>query len=194
MFVKAQFLLSTLSEFPQLKDPKGNPLPEIALVGRSNAGKSSLINHLLNQKKLARTSETPGKTQLLNFFLIDEKFLFVDLPGYGFAKAPPEAVRAWSQAIDHYLNQRTSLKLLLLLVDSRRSLNQEDQTLIDWAQEKKIPLLLIFTKTDKLRPQEIQTLLQTAKKTIPYETIPYSIKNQADRLLLTKRIEKNLWG
>lgn len=194
MFVKAQFLLSTLSAFPNLKDPRGNPLPEIALAGRSNVGKSSLINHLLNQKKLAKTSETPGKTQLLNFFLIDEKCLFVDLPGYGFAKAPPEAVQEWSQAIDHYLNTRPSLKLLLLLVDSRRLLNEEDLVLVQWAQEKQIPLFLIFTKTDKLRPLEVETLLQKAKQTFPFEIFSYSIKNPRDRLLLTKRIEQHLWG
>jgi GTP-binding protein len=90
--MKARFLLSTLTEFPTLKDPRGKLLPEIAIAGRSNVGKSSLINHWLGQKKLAKTSATPGKTQLLNFFIVGEEFLLVDLPGYGFAKAPPDEV------------------------------------------------------------------------------------------------------
>ena len=117
--MKARFLLSTLTEFPTLKDPRGKPLPEIALVGRSNVGKSSLINHLLGQKKMAKTSATPGKTQLLNFFLVDEQFLLVDLPGYGYAKAPPGEIEKWSHAIDAYINGRPTLRLILLLVDSR---------------------------------------------------------------------------
>lgn len=186
---KAEFLLSTLEDFPHLKDPRGKLLPEIALVGRSNVGKSSLINHLLCQKKLAKTSSTPGKTQLLNFFLIDDSFLLVDLPGYGFAKAPPKEVLKWSSAIDTYLNERKTLKSLLLLVDSRRDLSDQDQTIEAWAKQKKIPLLLIFTKTDKLSGPEKEALL----KKYP-DAIFYSVMNNSSRHLLTKRIENILWS
>ncbi|PIS02631.1 MAG: YihA family ribosome biogenesis GTP-binding protein [Chlamydiae bacterium CG10_big_fil_rev_8_21_14_0_10_42_34] len=187
--MKARFLLSTLTEFPVLKDPRGALLPEIALVGRSNVGKSSLINHLLNQKKLARISATPGKTQLLNFFVVDEKFLLVDLPGYGFAKAPPEEIEKWSKAIDAYINQRSTLKLLLLLIDSRRDIAAEDQKMIDWANHKQVPLLLIFTKTDKLTSAELNKLLKK------YEgALGYSVSNSSSRYLVEKRIEKALWG
>jgi GTP-binding protein len=187
--MKARFLLSTLTEFPVLKDPKGVLLPEIALAGKSNVGKSSLINHLLNQNKMAKTSATPGKTQLLNFFIVDEKFLLVDLPGYGFAKAPPEEVEKWSNAIDAYINNRPTLKLILLLIDSRREVNQEDQSLIDWAAHKQIRLVLIFTKTDKLSNSEKAALV----KKYP-DAIPYSVMNQSSRYLVEKRIEQILWG
>ncbi len=185
---QARFLLSTLTDFPNLKDPRGIPLPEIALVGRSNVGKSSLINHLLRQKNLAKTSATPGKTKLLNFFCIEEKFLLVDLPGYGFAKASSEEIQQWSEAIDRYINERKTLKLILLLIDSRRELGPEDQTLLKWAETKKIPVLLILTKTDKLKASERNQLL----KKYP-EAILYSIMESSSQHLL-KRIEQILWG
>ncbi len=187
--MKAQFLLSTLTEFPVLKDDQGKLLPEIALAGRSNVGKSSLINHLLSQAKLARTSSTPGKTQLLNFFLVEKKLVLVDLPGYGFAKAPPEEIEKWSSAIDAYMNSRSTLKLILLLVDSRREFSQEDRALIEWSRHKQIPLLLIFTKTDKLSKPE-KALIQ---KKYPDAVLYTTMKNES-RFFLEKRIEKILWG
>ena len=187
--MKAKFLLSTLTEFPNLKDPKGNFLPEVALAGRSNVGKSSLINHLLQQKGLAKTSATPGKTQLLNFFLIEDRFLFVDFPGYGFAKATPEEIWKWSKAIEAYVETRTTLKLILLLVDCRREISKDDELLIAWAKAKKIPLLLILTKTDKLSTSEKDVLLKKHP-----EAIPYSIMNNSSRHIVTKKIEAILWG
>lgn len=186
--MKAQFLLSTLTEFPTLKNPKGDLLPEIALVGKSNVGKSSLINHLFQEKKLARTSATPGKTQLLNFFLVDDLFLLVDLPGYGFAKAPLEEVAKWGLAIDTYLNTRSTLRLILLLIDSRRGITQEDESLLSWSSLKKIPVLLIFTKTDKLSSQELKTQM----KKYP-DALHYSILTQHSRPLLEKKIQEALW-
>lgn len=186
--MRARFLLSTLTEFPVLKDPRGNLLPEIAMAGRSNVGKSSLINHFLNQRKLAKTSATPGKTQLLNFFIIDEEYLLVDLPGYGFAKAPPDEIEKWSRAIDTYINERTTLKLILLLIDSRRDFSKEDRDLAEWAANKQIPVLLIFTKTDKLSHSEKVAL----SKKYP-EAIHYTIMNNASRHLVEKRIAQILW-
>lgn len=187
--MKAQFLLSTLTEFPRLKNPQGKPLPEIAFAGKSNVGKSSLINHLTGQKRLAKISATPGKTQLLNFFLVEEKFLLADLPGYGFAKAPVEEIKKWSEAIDAYLNQRSALRLILLLVDSRRELAQEDRVLIEWAKGKQIPLLLIFTKTDKLSFANKEALL----KKYPGALL-YSILDAHSSRLVKTRIEQILWG
>lgn len=186
--MKARFLLSTLTEFPLLKDPRGKILPEIAIAGRSNVGKSSLINHWLGQKKLAKTSATPGKTQLLNFFIVDEAFLLVDLPGYGFAKAPPQEVEKWSRAIDAYINERPTLRLILLLIDSRRDFSQEDRDLLSWAEAKQIPVLLIFTKTDKLSLSEKHALM----KKYP-DAIHYTIMNNSSRHLVEKRIEQILW-
>ncbi len=187
--MKARYLLSTLTEFPTLKDPRGHLLPEIVLAGKSNVGKSSLINHLLGQKKLAKTSATPGKTQLLNFFLVDEKFLLVDLPGYGFAKAPPGAIEKWSHAIDSYINQRPTLKLMLLLIDCRRGFSEEDFSLMAWAAQKPLPLLVIYTKTDKLSSAEKSTLLKKDPG-----AIHYSVMNNDSRHILEKRIEQILWG
>jgi GTP-binding protein len=187
--MNAKFLLSTLTEFPLLKDPRGLFLPEIAMAGKSNVGKSSLINHLLNQKKLAKTSATPGKTQLLNFFLIDEKYLLADLPGYGFAKAPEDEIDKWSQAIDHYINSRATLKLLLLLIDCRRGIAEQDQHLIDWAAAKGMPLLLIFTKTDKLSHAELSLLMKQNP-----EAIFYTVMNTSSRHIVQKRIEQILWA
>lgn len=187
--MKARYLLSTLTEYPILKDPRGNILPEIALVGRSNVGKSSLINHLLEQKKLAKTSATPGKTRLLNFFSVDEKFLLVDLPGYGYAKAPRDDIEKWSEAIDTYINNRPTLKLILLLIDSRRDISPDDQVLMDWASHKRIPLLLILTKTDKLSTGEKLALFKKHPN-----AIPYSVMNNDSRHILEKRILQVLWA
>lgn len=187
--MSAKFLLSTLKEFPNLKDPRGNLLPEIAVAGRSNVGKSSFINHFLSQPKLAKTSATPGKTQLLNFFLVDERYLFVDLPGYGFAKVPPDEILKWSQAIENYVETRATLKLLLLLIDSRREMSKEDLSLIEWAKNKKKPLLLILTKTDKLSFSEKEALL----KKYP-EAFYYTIMNPSSKHLIKKRIEEILWA
>ncbi len=186
--MKAKFLLSTLTEFPTLKDPKGKFLPEIAMAGKSNVGKSSLINNWIGYKKLAKTSGTPGKTQLLNFFVIDEKFVLVDLPGYGFAKAPQAEIEKWSNAIDTYLNNRPNLKLILLLIDSRRDICEEDQSMIDWAKHKQIPILLILTKSDKLSTAEKNAILQKHKGATLYSTT----KNvgKAD---LERKIGQILW-
>src|SRR3990167_7295283 len=118
-FSKAQFIASAFAEeqCPRLLDPSGNPMPEIALVGRSNVGKSSLINHLLRSPKLAKTSSIPGKTQSINFFSVDDRLALVDLPGYGYAKISKTIVQKWSSLIDSYLQKRSTLKALLFLID-----------------------------------------------------------------------------
>ncbi|MDE3045098.1 MAG: YihA family ribosome biogenesis GTP-binding protein [Verrucomicrobiota bacterium] len=189
-FEQGRFAISALDskEFPRLKNDQGNRLPEIALAGRSNVGKSSLINALLKIKGLAKTSATPGKTQRINFFVIDEKALFVDLPGYGYSKAPKKAIREWSQAIDLYLNQSTELRLLLLLIDIRRTPSEEDLTLAEWAIAKKIPLLVIFTKRDKLSSSE-------SKKKIEWdlsEKMSFSSHELGDRKMLIRKINEAL--
>lgn len=182
-------LLSTFDQFPVLKDPRGNLLPEIALAGRSNVGKSSLINNFL-KAKAAKVSATPGKTQLLNFFVVDEQYLLVDLPGYGFANAPLAAIQKWSDSIDHYLNHRPNLKLVLLLIDSRRGPNEEDLFLLDWARQKQIPVMVIYTKTDKLSPSELQTQVQKGKEMLGAEPLLHSTKDNNSRYFLEKRIKQ----
>lgn len=129
--------------------PPGN-LPEVAIAGKSNVGKSSLINTLVNRKNLAKTSSEPGRTQTLNFFRVNEKLSLVDLPGYGFAKAPLEARRAWKPMVETYLQTREAIRLVILILDSRRGLSPEDSTLLDWLEYHEIPALIVLTKADKL--------------------------------------------
>jgi GTP-binding protein len=125
-------------------------LPEIAFVGRSNVGKSSLINTLVGRKKLAKTSNTPGRTQLINFFTINEKMSFVDLPGYGFAKVAQSVKKDWGDMIEAYLRERQCLALVILILDIRRDPSEDDLSLRDWLENFRIPYLYILTKADKL--------------------------------------------
>lgn len=123
---------------------------EVALVGRSNVGKSSLINCLLNRKKLARTSSTPGKTQTLNFYLINRSFYFVDLPGYGYAKVSKQEKAKWGRMIEHYLSQRTDLRCVMQLVDLRHRPSEDDRLMLRWLRYYHIPTIVVATKADKI--------------------------------------------
>ena len=125
-------------------------LPEVAFAGRSNVGKSSLINTILNRKKLVRTSKTPGRTQLLNFFEINELWRFVDLPGYGYAKVPKEVQRRWRPMVENYLTTRVNLLGMVWLLDIRREVSKEDLTLWDWLRTKQLTVIVFITKADKL--------------------------------------------
>jgi GTP-binding protein len=125
-------------------------LPEVAFAGRSNVGKSSLINKILNRKKLVRTSKTPGRTQLLNFFEINEIYRFVDLPGYGYAKVPPEVQKRWRPMVENYLTTRVNLRGMVWLLDIRREVSKEDLTLWDWLQAQQLKVIIVITKADKL--------------------------------------------
>jgi GTP-binding protein len=125
-------------------------LPEVAFAGRSNVGKSSLINKILNRKKLVRTSKTPGRTQLLNFFEINELWRFVDLPGYGYAKVPVEVQKSWRPMVENYLATRVNLRGLVWLLDIRREVSKEDLTLWDWLQAQQVSVIIVITKADKL--------------------------------------------
>lgn len=138
--------------------------PEVAFAGRSNVGKSSLINTLLNRKRLVKTSSTPGRTQLINFFLINQAFNFVDLPGYGYAKVPVSIKKKWGPMIETYLSTRETLKGVTLIMDIRRSPGHEEILLMDWLDHFQIPCILILTKTDKLsKSKQKQQHLSIAK-------------------------------
>jgi GTP-binding protein len=125
-------------------------LPEVAFAGRSNVGKSSLINKILYRKKLVRTSKTPGRTQLLNFFEINELWRFVDLPGYGYAKVPVEIQKRWRPMVENYLATRVNLRGMVWLLDIRREVSKEDLTLWDWLRSKQLTVVIVITKADKL--------------------------------------------
>lgn len=133
--------------------PAGD-LPEIAFAGRSNVGKSSLINLLVNRKNLVRTSSTPGRTQLINFFVVNDNFMLVDLPGYGFAKVPLAVKKEWGPMMETYLKKRGNLRSVVLIVDIRRTPNQEDRQMLEWLRACGIQPVLVVTKCDKVSKLE----------------------------------------
>ena len=126
-------------------------LPEVAFAGRSNVGKSSLINTLLGRKKLVKTSSTPGRTQTINFFLINEKFSFADLPGYGYAKVPLAVKKTWGPMVQSYLETREGLQAVVVILDIRRLPNQADHDLFAWLAHFDMPQILVLNKADKLK-------------------------------------------
>lgn len=145
--------------------------PEIAFLGRSNVGKSSLINSLLHRKGLARTSNTPGRTQSINFFLINDEFFFADLPGYGFARVS-KAMRAdWGTMAEEYLSEREELALCIQLIDSRHAPTALDIQLDEWLFHNGKPHLVVATKADKLSSNELHKSLKQAQRTLPRATI-----------------------
>ncbi len=129
--------------------------PQIAFAGRSNVGKSSLLNSLLNRKKLVQVSSTPGKTRLVNFFLINNKFYFVDLPGYGYAKVSKQIYKSWQNLLENYLLQSKKLRGVVVLIDLRHLITEADLQLIGWLENNKIPVLIVGTKSDKLSKNKI---------------------------------------
>lgn len=147
IYTKAAFSTSA----PDIRHLGKDEGVEIAFAGRSNAGKSSALNTLTRQKNLARTSKTPGRTQLINVFELEESRRLVDLPGYGFAKVPQSVKEKWQRALGEYLQQRNSLKGIVVLMDIRHPLKDLDQDLIQWAVNSEIPVLALLTKADKLK-------------------------------------------
>ena len=170
------------------KDPK---LPELAFVGRSNVGKSSLLNVLVNRKRLAHVSSTPGRTQLVNFFLVNGDVRLVDLPGYGFAKAPKEVKQHWNKMITQYLLGNRQLRLVVTLFDARRELTAEDKTLLDRLKNYNFPFIAVITKADKLnRSQQMQARKKLTADLAAWEpgaVVLFSAANRQGReeLLLT---------
>lgn len=181
--------------YPTLKTSRGHEMPEVALMGRSNVGKSTLINHLFEAKGLAKTSSTPGKTQLINFFTVQDQWAFVDLPGYGYSKAPLSARKDWATMIDSYLENRKSLKLFLFLFDIRRLPTEEDLQLIEWLSYCQKNWILVFTKIDKVSPAEM--VLNTKKilealGSPQVECVHYSSTKNRGRDDLLRLIQKGL--
>src|SRR5690242_15002256 len=148
----AEFLKSAFKE----NDWPSDSPPEIAFLGRSNVGKSSLINSLLGVRRLARTSGTPGRTQSLNFFLINRRFHFVDLPGYGYARVPKSIRSTWGEIVANYLAKRSQLVLSIQIVDSRHEPTTLDLQLHDWLEQSAKPRIIVATKSDKLSNNELK--------------------------------------
>ncbi len=132
--------------------PTFSSLPEVAVVGRSNVGKSTLLNHLFKSKNLVKTSSTPGKTQAINFFSVNETLIFADLPGYGYAKVPLNERKKWGELIESYLSERPNM--ILFLLDIRRTPNDDDLQMLDWIEASGIPAVLVITKVDKVKRSE----------------------------------------
>ena len=157
---KATFTLSA----PDIRRLPADSGIEVAFAGRSNAGKSSALNTLTNQRSLARTSKTPGRTQLINIFEIAENKRLVDLPGYGFAKVPMEMKKKWQKALGEYLEKRECLKGLVILMDIRHPLKDLDMDLIQWAADGGLPVLALLTKSDKLSQGKVSSQVLDVKK------------------------------
>jgi len=182
-FTESQFLTSAAT----FSDCPANSLAEVAFAGRSNAGKSSAINSICNQSRLARTSKTPGRTQLLNFFTIESNKYLVDLPGYGFAKVPLKVKDQWQRELEQYLRQRGSLSGLILLSDIRHPLKEFDRMMVDWAVHSNLPLHLLLTKADKLKKGAAQNALLKVQK--EFETLT-DVSAQLFSSLKNKGIEE----
>lgn len=174
MKVKARFVISASkpTEFP------AENLPEIAVVGRSNVGKSSLINALVGQDGLARTSRTPGRTRLVNWFEIDTKFHLVDLPGYGYAEVSRDMRESWRPLIESYLSDRKTLAGVLMLIDVRRGPEEEELDFVPWLEAKEIPIVVALTKADKLAKNKRMLEVLKAKKALGLKRDPFAVSAQ----------------
>ena len=188
----AEFLTGAVS-YKQYPD---SAYPELAFAGRSNVGKSSLINSLLNRKKLVKTSQTPGKTQEINFFKINNDFIFTDLPGYGFAKVPQSVQKRWGKMIEDYLLKRETLLAVIFIIDLRRRPSLLALSLLRWLEVHEVEYLLVGTKVDKLSQSEIKK--QKDKLNVAYfdggegELLVYSSKSSRGRKELWSEITSRL--
>ncbi len=158
-YQKAYFLLS-VADVEQLPPDMGI---EVAMVGRSNAGKSSVLNRVTQNKSLARVSKTPGRTQMVNIFVIDDNRRIADLPGYGYAKVPLAAKLKWQKTVDAYISDRECLKGLVLVMDIRHPFKELDNTLLEYCDHRGLPVHILFNKSDKLTKNEIAKVLREAK-------------------------------
>jgi len=187
--VTAEFVnsVSDLSQLPAAH------LPEIVFLGRSNVGKSSLINKISNKAKLAKTSSIPGRTRLLNYYLINEEFYFVDLPGYGYAKVPEQIKTGWRKLVEDYISTRKNIKIVFELMDSRHDPTYLDQLMINWLEYYEINYAVVLTKSDKIsqnkmerqiyRTSKIVTNDELCKDFIPFSAISGEGKNTVIKLI-----------
>jgi GTP-binding protein len=182
--LSAEFVVSSVNSDNW---PKGN-IPEFAFVGRSNVGKSSLINVLVNKRSLAKTSSMPGKTRTINHFIINKEkspWYLVDLPGYGFANAPEKERKKWEAFTKSYLRERENLVCTFVLIDSRHSPQQVDLSFLKWMAESALPMAIIFTKTDKVKPTELE------KNLVSFDAALGEFLDQTPNILVTSSSSRN---
>ena len=195
MIVNTVSLETVVGVASQIPDTK---LPEIAFVGKSNVGKSSLINTLVGRKALARTSSAPGKTRTINFYNVEDLLYFVDLPGYGYAKASKQEQERWGKVIESYLTRRSQLKLLLFLVDIRHEPGANDRQMMEWIRYYQFDPIIVGTKSDKIKRSQIQRQVAVLAKSLGVEDrsriIPFSALDKSGRDAVWDQIEGALRG
>ncbi len=169
-FLQAEFIISAekLSQCPDFT------LPEYPLLGRSNVGKSSFINGLANRKNLAKTSNTPGKTRLINFFNFSDKFMIADLPGYGYAKVSKEAQNRWQKYLEEYLLNRKQIKSLIQLIDARHDVQKNDLQMREWVKAYNLPIVTILTKMDYVPKSKTLSVVKKIEKELGEIVLPFS--------------------
>lgn len=187
--VSAEFIKSIFD----LRALPNSVLAEFVFVGRSNVGKSSLINSICTKKKLAKIGSVPGKTRQLNYFLINEKFYLVDLPGYGYAKVPEQIRAGWRKLVEDYISERQNVKLVFVLIDSRHEPTYLDELMVSWLEYYEIPFAVILTKSDKISSNKMQKQIYRASKIvnnedlcidyIPFSTVTNEGKNEVLKLV-----------
>jgi GTP-binding protein len=199
LFKDPKFVKSAIfpKDYPVLKTAQGGWIPEIAVVGRSNVGKSSLLNHLFGVKQLVKTSSTPGKTRMVNFFSLNDALIFADLPGYGYAQAPQEIRKEWGPMIEAYLRNRASLQLILFLFDIRRIPSEEDRALMEWMAQQNKAVILVLTKVDKVKAHEQKQNTQKIINSFAVQNLHYthySVPKHVGREKLVRMIQDALSG
>lgn len=172
--LNANFIISAekLSQCPDF------PFAEFPLLGRSNVGKSSFINALANNKKIAKTSNTPGKTRLINFFNFSDKFMIADLPGYGYAKVSREAQARWQKYLEEYLLNRKQIKSLIQFIDARHDIQKNDFQMREWVEAYNLPIFTVVTKIDYISGSKIFGVISNVKKQFGGDVLPFSAVNR----------------
>ncbi len=187
--IKAKFITSA----PSIKECPELNMPEFALVGRSNVGKSSFINSIVNINGLAKTSNTPGKTKLINLFNVNDKFVFADLPGYGYAKVSGKLQNLWQKSLEEYLIKRQEIVSLILLLDSRHDVQNNDRQMAQWIKYNNLPCFIIATKVDQISKSQINNVCSKFEKELSFEIFPFSKNNSFYNKRIIEKIEELIY-